>query len=713
MTINRKSEQEAIEFNLEGMIEFYERFDPVWFKYKEQLKKLEEKGKERYFLYSRFMSYDDSHYLSTITKMDYARLRANGELVYGDVEKFNDYVKLIQLISDKIIGRLLLIDGVERLFSEFYIDFEWQMHLDVDYTKHGFKFYRDHYIHQIRDAYMMHRMMCDENGEDTDLYETVKFRMLYEEDSKVSKYVTKMIQKQLLTEDYFLRDNIETNEKTDYYVRNIIFLSSYMAALFHDIGYPESFYKAATDHIKNYLPEVWALNGGGSDIGMIQSMLSNSLLFRVVPAEEIAARLMDYKEFKYDHGAYSAAIFLMHFYENGTIYSLEPYKAAAVEIAGLAIYNHTNKYEVIDDKNTVGSRPMFYENPLSYLLRVCDDLQEWDRLYFLVTKASNIVLCDRCKSPLVRRRKNNKDVYECNCERINGTKTVFSKAFEGENRFVMRRLYNLQVCDKVRVEYPGDNSKDPYVIRLDYNLHKLLHTSFINPDFAKYRIDELNKLKMVLKSQDGFPVMLLRYFVTSNPILIKSRILYEYTLKNWGGKIRKNISLTAYCKKIYELIDSFMEEACRIDESGSEKPGEFQKILKEYYEGVLYIYASLAYMMHLTEENDTRIEGREDEYIRNLTEHTALSGGYEAVVLVKDAVKQIRRFAVKYDSFNDFPDHYYHQFEADSLHYYVAQKRFVSREAYQPLLAEERENRCIDAFTDLYLFKLIAEARRG
>ena len=90
-----------------------------------------------------------------------------------------------------------------------------------------------------------------------------------------------------------------------------------------------------------------------------------------------------------------------------------------------------------------------------------------------------------------------------------------------------------------------------------------------------------------------------------------------------------------------------------------------------------------------------------------------MAGGYEAVVLVKDAVKQIRRFAVKYDSFNDFPDHYYHQFEADSLHYYVAQKRFVSREAYQPLLAEERENRCIDAFTDLYLFKLIAEARRG
>ena len=498
-------EDNRLIFDLDNMIKFYHDLDPIELKYKEYIK--EKPGR-----YEQCYRYEDSHYLGEITKMDYARILANGELVYGDKEKFKRYVELIEYVSDRLIGRYLAIFAIIALGVA--TPEELGAIRTLAYKVNDVL--REFYIHQIRDAYMMHRMLeeddCEISGE---ISEAVSEALLQEKDSKLSRYIRRILEQQLNAEDGFQR-NIEINEeeKRAFYLRNIVLMSSYMAGLFHDIGYPESFYKVSSDHIRGYIPEVWSLNGGGANIAMVQSMLSNSLLFRVVPGEEIVKRLMDYDSFKYDHGALSAVIFLMHFYESGTIYGLEPYKAAAVELAGLAIYNHTNKYDIIDGKNTAANRPTFHENPIAYLLRVCDDMQEWDRLYFLITGASNIVICEECKAPVIRKEGEWK--YACNCRRNRGIESIFTGAFIENNAFPSRRVYNLQVCDSVSV-YKENEGKKRYTVELNYSLQKLLHASFINPDFAKYRINELNKLKKLLSSQDGLPEMKLRYFVTSNP----------------------------------------------------------------------------------------------------------------------------------------------------------------------------------------------------
>lgn len=53
------------------------------------------------------------------------------------------------------------------------------------------------------------------------------------------------------------------------------------------------------------------------------AVLQNSLLFKIVDNNKIHNKVMAEKP---DHGALSAIIFLLNFYENGAIYHMEPYK---------------------------------------------------------------------------------------------------------------------------------------------------------------------------------------------------------------------------------------------------------------------------------------------------------------------------------------------------------------------------------------------------
>ncbi len=523
---------DEIDLSTDEMLKYYREFDPIEFKYgldrEETAKTAEEK--EKWERYARIAEYESSLQFTNLTKKNYGDNYANLKLVYDQEEENREKLELMDLILNKIIGQYINIDGMERLFSETYIEFEWEMHLSADYKKHNMKFYRDHFFHQIRDAFMMDRFLGR-----LGFYEKIKKVLENEGESKISRYVHRCLVQQEYRDSDHYKELIKDTE--DFYIRNLIYMASYMAALFHDIGYPEAYYMTTSRHIMDYIADLYTLNPGLSDSRRIYSLLQNSLLFRVVPFEKIEKRLNNTK--KPEHGTLSAIVFLLHFYENGAIYRLPPYKSAAVELAAMAIFNHTNAYEILEKKDPDYYRPCFDMNPISYLLRICDDLQEWERVYFVISNKSNILFCNRCRTPIIRKKsiaegdRYETAVYECNCkwrerhcDQSREQSICFSQAFDGQSRFPYRRIYNVSVCDRIHVT-KLDNK---LLLRLNYDGYKLLHIAYEDPTYAKFRIDELNHLKYLFEAQKDIPRIYLDYFVTSNPVLIKVELLRRYLL---------------------------------------------------------------------------------------------------------------------------------------------------------------------------------------
>lgn len=139
------------------MLKFYRSFDALDFKYALKQRDL---SRETYVEeYERLERIESARQITELTKVEYGEILTNLDLIYARQEQSDQIVMLFDLIRNKIIHQYINIDGLERLFSEKYIDFEWEMHLGIDYKNHQMKFYRDHFVHQIRNAYCMHVLL--------------------------------------------------------------------------------------------------------------------------------------------------------------------------------------------------------------------------------------------------------------------------------------------------------------------------------------------------------------------------------------------------------------------------------------------------------------------------------------------------------------------------------------------------------------------------
>ena len=176
-------------FSTEEMLQELSAFDPVAFKYyygssQQQIKEEIIQSKEKAKRYGNIVEYEKSHQFSCLTKRNYAGDYENLNLVYGEREDTLRNINLMELVLNKWISQYINIDGMERLFSETYIEFEWEMHLSADYKKHNMEFYRDHFFHQVKDTYMMYRLLKDHG-----FYERIKEILLNGSESKISRYV--------------------------------------------------------------------------------------------------------------------------------------------------------------------------------------------------------------------------------------------------------------------------------------------------------------------------------------------------------------------------------------------------------------------------------------------------------------------------------------------------------------------------------------------
>lgn len=503
------------------------------------------------------LQYEESFQLGNLVKQEYSFIEENLRLVYGDSHLVHNGIVLYHLTEKKIIHQYLGIPGLEKMFDEDYFNFEWDMHVGQNFNEHRNDYTRDHFLHQIRDMYMM-LVLLDKFK----FYDATSKIMKNKDCGKAPEYASKMLRQYL--------DNLKPTvanlfgkmkpanysvEKfaEEYFMNYVIYASSMLSALFHDMGYPICHFLEIRHRISAYNPTMYMFTHNAVDsFDQLASKLGDSLLFTIVSSDEIKRRLQVNDKGKYNHGAYSAIAFLLQFYNTGLIHSLSEEKRCAIEIAAVAIYNHTAKFNCIKyDKNNNYFQPVFRQNPIAFMLRLCDDLQEWDRRYFEISSDSDLSICSKCLMPTLLSIENETDAYnrqrkdyKCKCEVNSKCKTT---SFRYDS-FLRRKIYVVTMAD--RVSFIDYDERDPkqLCVQIDYDLYRLLKMARINHTYAEYRLKELKELKCLLKNQNfneqsegelPFIHIYLNYFMTANPITIKVKILEKYLQGGIGNKVMK------------------------------------------------------------------------------------------------------------------------------------------------------------------------------
>lgn len=546
--------------NVDEMLQFLKKFAPVEFKY------------SMFSLYPESMSkiseYEDMFEFGSLSKRRFSYIADNIRLVYGDKKIVKDDIDLYHLTEKKIVHQFLAIPELDQMFDEDYFDFEWDMHVGQNFKEHKNDYYRDHFLHQVRNMYMMY-VLLNEFG----FYEASKKILSDKSISKISEYSYKK-GKQFLADKHtsFWDLALKLNRSDDisledcirnYFYKYIIYASAFLAALFHDMGYPICHFLEVRHRISEYNPSLYMFTHNAIEsFDQLASKLGGSLLFSIVSPQEIKDRLQKINSIgKYDHGAYSAIAFLLRFYETGIIYSLSAEKQCAIELAAVAIYNHTSKYNCVKHKEENNYyQPIFRQNPISFLLKTCDDLQEWDRRYFEISDASDLLTCQICHAPFLPHSekqssyeqidpRNIKRIYRCMCKKDEGAYEP-CEPFKYQI-FQKRKIFIVRTCDNLyfnleNKKSEGYGSKDKFEllkVTIDYDLYRLLEMARLNNNYASHRLNELNELKLLLKHQNfayqsedeiAFNFVYLDYFMTCNPLLIKVKILERYLNKKGG-----------------------------------------------------------------------------------------------------------------------------------------------------------------------------------
>lgn len=557
-----------------GMISFLKEFDPISKKYSFDNYKLTINAR------AEVSDFEAMQQFGNLTKHKFSDIRKNLELVYWNKKVIRKDIMTYYLVKDKVIHQYLAIPQLDSLFDEDFFDFEWDMHVGQNFNEHRNDYYRDHFIHQIRDMYMM-LVLLDDFGFYKASYELLSDR----NGGKISDYTYKkwyefrinqaLPQQVVLNSIKDIVDRSDSKDKKraeyakEYFFHYVIYASSILSALFHDMGYPICHFLDVRHRISDYNPFMYMFTHNAVDsFDELAAKLNDSLLFTIVSSHEIKAALQIGKSGRYNHGAYSAIAFLLQFYENGLLFSLSPEKQCAIELAAVAIYNHTAKYDIIEyRKENNYCWPVFRQNPVSFLLRFCDDLQEWDRRYFEISSASDLIFCPKCGAPMLMDHKaKDRDaedpvcLYKCLCN---------NWEMPRPDTFIKRKLFLVTVTDSVDVildekkssdagkaqetECGGENKeqvpraskensdeKCTLTVKLNYDLYKLLLLSNINNTYAEHRAKELYDLKRLVSYQDfhfqtrgtlAFRHIRFDYFMSANPLLIKLKILEKFLVK--------------------------------------------------------------------------------------------------------------------------------------------------------------------------------------
>lgn len=558
---------------------------------------------------------------------DPSPLALNLENIYGgSMEKTWDYINAYQKTREKIIRGYLNINGLEQLFSVYYFHFEWMMHVERKFETGKEGLYRDHFLHQTKNAWMgyeylyrfgwmkyifrwidshptntivdyvnksvnkeiQYRLQQDEAREDHPLQQLLEYYRNALDKAKHTnvKKATSFLENYLFMdkpEEYFNKpEKKQIRMLLEIFVRiELVQTTWFISALLHDIGYPVQFVRRQHKELVHFLPTMeWPALADNVNFDQLECLLGNSLLFNIVQECDLRN---DYSNDA--HGTVSALVMLNHFYRHGTVHGFSPLKQCAIDWAAVCIQQHTQRFQAsTGEKKDRYLVDRFEHNALGYLLRMVDDLQEFDRFYFYIGHNHALLFCRICDMPLVANKKledteaeiltsmqfyprelqrgNNQlahsayrelkpTAYHCACTMLatnneNKRKYIVSHKYNPAELFPVeqccvfpyRRINTLILCRQVTVAsaFPDDHSvgeKEPKT-RMDvsmlYDSWAMLMMLQIDPNFLCKRIRDINQLKRMLRGQKELPVLTIHYFIHYNPLWLKTDILFHFLL---------------------------------------------------------------------------------------------------------------------------------------------------------------------------------------
>lgn len=542
---------EPTRFTLDALERFLGEFEPLRLKYTQHLWPEAAQDPNKSML--EFQQYERPRRRIITDQTSPETIFKDLRLVYGKKEPINSYVNIFVLTRDKLISQYLNIEGLDKLFTAQYFRYEWQMHLGIDYSNNSYSYYRDHFIHQVKNAYQMFRLLTkfDFMNHAVDIVQERATISAHYIDDQAHLACDELYNKARLIKVYqdIYCENKKLNEKLIIrsFTERILMSAAFIASLFHDIGYPIAHAQENNGEMARFLPTIDYFFSGDGQYSRISNLLVNSLLFTAVPPTEIRERYV-----QKDHGTLSALALLLYFYESGEIRQLDAVERASIEIAALTIYNHTLKYKKYEKKGEFYYRPVFYRNPLSFLFRLCDDIQEWDRLYLYLSNTPDFRVCRKCKTPslarslLIEGYDTTAEIDVCACCEESAIKLLRESAgrfkpvpeasvfacFEqrGEENISdigFRKLNHIKICDYVELKF-ADKNDSVLNIHVHYSPYKLLQMAYIDPGFGCHRAKELNGLRERLENQSVMPTVIVNSYITTNPIALKVRILEEF-----------------------------------------------------------------------------------------------------------------------------------------------------------------------------------------
>lgn len=471
------------------------------------------------------------------------------------VEAITDIAKSLRVLYDpdevkeeiclidnalEILNEYICIEGMENLLVNNYSSIENAIFLEHSSGGRP-RMIREHYKHQFRNVYLG-MVMLERMG----LWEDID-RCISEEANEYSCYIMDCIRQDI--EDSYIEEEREKEA-----LKEIVYKTYFVAAMFHDIGYPLSYYFRVSDEIQQFTPFFKIISSGiKTEFSEIKALLNNSLLFRTVDTMEIQKKYEDN-----DHGCLSAISFLLNFYFSGSIYSLGRGRKnrCIVEMAAVAIYKHTDKCE--DGK---GMR--FDQDAISYLLRICDDMQEWQRFMVLIEDTHNYLMCPDC-GKIIAPKENDEKEYGCNCGRH------YRKITKLKNK----KLNYIDICSQLKLT--GEDGK--ITVQIEYDYYRQIELLLNNYKGVVYREKGLKELKALLENQKGVRQIRLKSFLSNNPILLIHKMIEESKKKDEIGQWlsgmeegEKKAAIQAFYREYEEIYQTFYEGRAK-EKRSIEKP---------------------------------------------------------------------------------------------------------------------------------------------
>lgn len=434
-----------------------------------------------------------------LTEKNIHSILGSKELLYGK----EDAKRQICLLEgmQKFLHEYVGIEGLEELLVNNYGTIENSIFFEHDACGNPVNI-REHAKHQMKNAFLGSVLLLE-----FDLLKNVS-ETVYQAKGSAARYLLSQ------AEQLYLEKNGKKAEigSEDYRQKILDRLEGWsykifmVSSMLHDIGYPLEFYLRSAQTLADYPPYLKILSPTvKAEFAEIKALLLESQLFRQVDHKEI-------KE-KYavnNHGVLSAVSLLMHFYYGGKIYSMNTEDRCIIEMSAIAIYRHTDRFQN-------GFRMVYQEDPISYMVRLCDDLQEWNRFRLLINDKHNYLQCSNCGKILLEEERE----YQCT-----GCDCKYEKITQINNR----KVNYICLCDSLSIETVGGHIKITFSFDLMKQLEILLddYTAVI-----KSRGD-LGKVENLLKDQSMVPAIEIDYFLSNNPVCIIEKMIMNGS-KSWDA----------------------------------------------------------------------------------------------------------------------------------------------------------------------------------